>query len=120
MIDEPARPDRWRWGRRAVKLVAVLSLVLLLVNLNRDAVRCEQDCYGTFRTYEAGHAWTNYPTAWQWDAQNGIAGVAFIVGVAGYVCLLADRRRWAVRLAVASVVLGLGWIAWVALSPPIG
>jgi hypothetical protein len=118
--DEPARPNPWRWRRRGIKAAAALSVVLLLVDLNRDAERCEQDCYGTYRTYEPGHAWTNYPDAWQWDAQNAIAGVAFVLGVASYVFLLADRRRRAVWLAVASAALIVAWLTWVALSPARG
>jgi hypothetical protein len=118
--DEPPRPNPWRWPRRGVKAAAALSLVILLVDLNRDAVRCGQDCFGEFRTYEPGQAWTNYPDAWQWDVQNAIAAVAFILGVAAYVFLLADRRRRAVRLAVASVVFIAAWLTWVALSPARG
>jgi hypothetical protein len=106
--------------RRGVKAAAALSVVILLFDLNRDAERCEQDCYGTYRTYEAGHPWTNYPDAWQWDAQNVIAGVAFLVGVAAFVFMLAESRRRAVRLAVASVVLIAVWLAWVLLSPARG
>ena len=118
--DEPPQPDRWRWPRRGVKAAAALSLVILLFDLNRDAERCEQDCFGTFRTYEPGHAWTNYEGAWQWDVQNAIAGVAFVLGVAGYAFLLGERRRRAVQLAVASVLLVVAWLTWVALSPSRG
>jgi hypothetical protein len=103
-----------------VKAVAALSVVILLVDLNRDAVRCDQDCYGTYRTYEPGHAWTNYPDPWQWDVQNAIAGVAFIVGVASFVFLLADQRRRASALAAASLVMIAAWLTWVALSPARG
>jgi hypothetical protein len=110
----------WRWQRRGVKAVAALSVVVLLVDLNRDAVRCDQDCYGTYRTYEPGHAWTNYPDSWQWDVQNAIAGVAFLVGVASYLFLLADQRRRASALAVASLVLIAAWLTWVTLSPARG
>jgi len=118
--DEPPRPDRWRWPRRGIKAAAAGSLVLLLVDLNRDGERCEQECFGTYRTYEPGHAWTNYPGAWQWDAQNAIAGVAFLVGVAAYVMLLADRPRRAVMLALACAALWAAWLGWVALSPATG
>jgi hypothetical protein len=120
MTDEPSAPHPWRRQRRGVKAVAALSVIILLFDLNRDAERCEQDCYGTYRTYEAGHAWTNYPDSWQWDAQNAIAGVAFIVGVASYVFLLADRRLRAAAFAVASLVMIAAWLTWVTLSPARG
>src|SRR5829696_4273575 len=106
----------WSW-RRAVKLVAASSLILLIWGLNRDAERCEQDCYGTYRTYDPGHAWTNYPDAWQWDAQSAMVGVAFLLGAAAFVFMLADRRRLAVRLAAAAAVLDAGYLLWVILSP---
>ena len=65
--------------RRGVSLATLFTTVLLLFDLNRDAERCEQECFGTYRTYEPGHAWTNYPDSWQWDAQNAIMGVAFLL-----------------------------------------
>jgi len=103
-----------------VKATAAFAVVMLLIDLNRDGERCEQDCYGTYRTYEPGHPWTNYPDAWQWDAQNGIAGLAFLLGIAAFVMLLADWRRRAVGFAAASLALNVAWLTWVALSPPIG
>jgi hypothetical protein len=98
-----------------------LALVLLLVDLNRDGERCEQECYGTYRTYEAGHPWTNYPDSWQWDAQNALAAFAFIAAVAGFLYLvLGSRTRLAVALTGVSWLFAAAWIGWVALSPPIG
>jgi hypothetical protein len=108
------------WRRRGVKAAAALSVVILLFDLNRDAERCEQDCYGTYRTYEPGHAWTNYADSWQWDAQNGIAAVAFFLGVGAFVFQLAERRSRAVALAMASVALVAAWLLWVTLSPARG
>jgi hypothetical protein len=106
--------------RRGVSLATLFTLVLLLVDLNRDAVRCDQDCFGTYRTYEPGHAWTSYPGSWQWDAQNAIAGVAFVLAVAAFVYRLGSNLRRAVILMGASLSLSAIWIAWVALSPPVG
>ena len=106
--------------RRGVALCSFLTLVLLLVDLNRDGERCGQECFGTFRTFEAGHPWTSYPDSWQWDAQNAIAGVAFLLAGAAFLSMLFSRLRRAVVLTGLSLILGAAWIGWVALSPPIG
>jgi hypothetical protein len=106
--------------RRGVTLATFFTLAILLVDLNRDGVRCDQDCYGTSRTYEAGHAWTNYDDSWQWDAQNAIVGVAFILAVAAFLSMLGSRLRRAVVLTGISLLLSAAWFAWVQLSPPIG
>lgn len=103
-----------------MSLSSFLTGVLLLVDLNRDAMRCDQDCFGTSRTYEPGHAWTNYPDAWQWDAENAIAALAFMLAVAAFLLLIASRLRRALQLTGLSLVVSGAWIAWVALSPPIG
>jgi hypothetical protein len=80
-----------RWVRRGVGLSTFFTLVLLLVDLNRDGERCEQECFGTFRTYEPGHAWTSYRDSWQWDAQNAIVAVAFVLAVvASCTCSAGD------------------------------
>jgi len=97
-----------------------VALLVLLNEQRRDGVRCDQDCYGTYRTYEAGHPWTNYPDAWQWDAQNILMTVAFLVALAGSVFLLAHNRRRAVMLTIASIVITVVFIVWVQVSPPVG
>jgi hypothetical protein len=102
-----------------VSLATLFTLVLLLVDLNHDAVRCDQDCFGSYRTFEPGHAWTSYPGSWQWDAQNAIAGVAFVLAVVAFVYRLGSRVRRAAILMGASLLLSAVWIGWVALSPPI-
>ena len=117
---ERDRPDPWRWIGRAIGAWTFLSLLLLLNEQRRDGVRCAQDCYGTYRTYEAGHPWTNYDDSWQWDAQNVLMTIAFLVAVAAFVFLLAGRRRRAVVLTVVSVVVSAAFVAWVQLSPPVG
>jgi hypothetical protein len=111
-------PRRWIW--RGIHVWTVLSLLILLNEQRRDGVRCDQDCYGTYRTYEAGHPWTNYPDAWQWDAQNILMTIAFLVSLAASVYLLAQRRRRAVILTFASIVLTAAFLGWVQLSPPVG
>ena len=118
--DEPKRKDPRRWIGRGIALSTLLTLGLLLHEQRRDSIRCDQDCYGTYRTYEPGHAWTNYPDSWQWDAQNGLMTLSFLVAVAAFVFLLASRRRRAVILTFVSLGLSAAWIAWVRLSPPIG
>jgi hypothetical protein len=106
--------------RRGVGLATLFTFVLLLVDLNRDAERCEQECYGTYRTYESGHAWTNYPDSWQWDAQNAIMGAAFVLAAVAFVYRLGSRLQRAVVLAGVSLLLSATWLLWAALSPPTG
>ena len=117
---ERDRKSRRRWIGRGIGAWVLVSLLLLLNEQRRDSVRCDQDCYGTYRTYEAGHPWTNYHDAWQWDAQNILMTIAFLVAVAGFVFLLMERRQRAVRFTIASVVLSAVFLAWVQLSPPVG
>ena len=97
-----------------------LTLVLLLVALNEDSERCEQECFGTYRTYEPGHPWTNYRDAWQWDAQNALAAVAFILAAIASVSLIGDHLRRAVVLTGVSWGFSAAWLVWNALSPAIG
>ena len=117
---ERDRPNPRRWVGRGIGTWAVLCLLVLLNEQRRDSVRCDQDCYGTYRTYEAGHPWTNYTDSWQWDAQNILMTIAFLVAVGGTGFLLAERRRRAVILTAASVVLSAAFVIWVQLSPPVG
>ncbi len=117
---ERDRPNRRRWIGRGIGAWAFVSLLVLLNEQRRDSVRCDQDCYGTYRTYEPGHPWTNYTDSWQWDAQNILMTIAFLFSLGGVGFLLAQRRRRAVILTVASIVLTAAFIAWVQLSPPVG
>jgi hypothetical protein len=117
---ERDRPNPRRWIGRGVAAWTLVSLLVLLNEQRRDSIRCDQDCYGTYRTYEAGHPWTNYTDAWQWDAQNILMTIAFLVSLAGSVFLLAHNRRRAVILTIASIVLTVAFVAWVQLSPPVG
>ena len=91
--------------RRGVGLSTIFTLVLMLFALNEDQERCEQECFGTHRTFEPGHPWTNYVDSWQWDAQNAIAGVAFILAVVAAVSLVGEHLRRAVVLTGAVVGL---------------
>ncbi len=112
--------NRRRWIPRGIGAWAFVSLLLLLNEQRRDSVRCDQDCYGTYRTYEAGHPWTNYDDSWQWDAQNVLMTIAFLVAIAGVVSLLMQRRQRAVHLTLVSIVLSAVFVSWVQLSPPVG
>ena len=106
--------------RRGVVVSAGLTFALLLVALNEDQERCAQECFGTYRTYESGHPWTNYHDAWQWDAQNAIAAVGFILAVAGALSLVGEHLRRAVVLTVLSFGFSATWLVWNALSPATG
>ena len=117
---EPERKNPRRWIGRAIGLCTFLTLLLLLNEQRRDSVRCDQDCYGEFRTYEPGHAWTNYTTSWQWDAQNILMTISFVVSLAALVFVFAGRRRRAVILTFVSLGMSAIFIAWVQLSPPVG
>ena len=117
---ERDRKDRRRWIGRGIHVWTFVSLLVLLNEQRRDGVRCDQDCYGTYRTYEAGHPWTNYTGSWQWDAQNILMTIAFLAALAGSIFLIAHSRRRAVVLTIASLVLTAAFILWVQLSPPVG
>jgi hypothetical protein len=117
---ERDRKNPRRWIGRGIGLWAFVSLLVLLNEQRRDSVRCDQDCYGTFRTYEPGHPWTNYDDTWQWDAQNLLMTFAFLLGIGGVVFLLMGRRQRALGFTIASIVVCAGFIAWVQLSPPVG
>ena len=117
---ERDRPNPRRWIGRAIGAWVVLSLLILLNEQRRDGIRCDQDCYGTYRTYEPGHPWTNYTDSWQWDAQNILMAIAFLVAVGGGIFVLAQKRRRAIVLTVASIILTAAFITWVQLSPPVG
>jgi hypothetical protein len=114
------RKNPRRWIGRAVVIYAFLNLLLLLNEQRRDGIRCDQDCYGEFITYEPGHAWTNYPDSWQWDAQNILMTISFLVAIAAVIFLFTHRRRMAVILTCVSLGLALAFIGWVQLSPPVG
>ena len=117
---ERDRKNPRRWIGRGVHAWTFLSLLLLLNEQRRDGVRCEQECYGTYRTYEAGHPWTNYTDSWQWDAQNILMTIAFLLAVAAVVFLVTERRSRAVRFTIASIAVSAAFLAWVQLSPPVG
>ena len=109
-----------RWIGRLIGAWAFVSLLLLLNEQRRDGVRCDQECFGTFRTYEAGHPWTNYDDAWQWDAQNAVMSIGFLLAIAAVVFLFMERRGRAVKFTLASIAVSAVFLVWVQLSPPVG
>ena len=117
---ERDRKNPRRWIGRGIHVWTVVALLVLLNEQRRDGVRCDQDCYGTYRTYESGHPWTNYTDAWQWDAQNILMTIAFLAALSASVFQIAHNRRRAVILTIASIGLTVAFIAWVQLSPPVG
>ena len=117
---ERDRKNPGRWIGRGIHVWTFVSLLVLLNEQRRDGIRCDQDCYGIYRTYEPGHPWTNYTDAWQWDAQNILMTIAFLTALGGSIFLLAHNRRRAVILTIASLVLTAAFILWVQLSPPVG
>jgi hypothetical protein len=119
-FSERDRPDRRRWIGRGIFAWAFVALLLLLNEQRRDSVRCDQECYGTYRTYEPGHPWTNYTDSWQWDAQNAVMSIGFLLAVAAVVFLLMERRPRAVRFVFASIAVSAIFLVWVQLSPPVG
>jgi hypothetical protein len=117
---ERDRKNPRRWIGRGIHVWTVVALFVLLNEQRRDGVRCDQDCFGTYRTYEAGHPWTNYADAWQWDAQNILMTIAFLVALAGSIYVLVHNRRRGVMLTITSIVLALAFVVWVQLSPAVG
>jgi lipoprotein signal peptidase len=117
---ERDRKSPRRWIGRGIGAWAVLCLLVLLNEQRRDSTRCDQDCFGIYRTYQPGHPWTNYTDSWQWDAQNILMTIAFLVSLAGVIFLLAQKRRRAVILTIVSIALTVIFVVWVQLSPPVG
>ena len=97
-----------------------VTFAVLLFSLNEDQERCEQECFGTYRTYEAGHPWTNYNDSWQWDAQNAIAAVGSIIAVIAAISLVSEHLRRAVVLTVVSWGFSATWLIWQGLAPATG
>jgi hypothetical protein len=117
---ERDRKSPRRWIGRGIHVWTFVALLVLLNEQRRDGIRCDQDCYGTYRTYEPGHAWTNYTDSWQWDAQNILMTIAFLTAVAGSIFLLVHNRRRAQIATIASIGMTVLFILWVQLSPPVG
>lgn len=102
-------------------LVTVVAFLVFLLEITYELSGCGDACYDTrTRTYEAGHSWTAYENAWQWQAQWGLALAALLLGLAA----LASSGRhawrwWTAGLVAAAVACDLAYAAWRLLAPAI-
>jgi hypothetical protein len=114
------RPRRL-WERASTAgLMTALTFAVFLVAVQHEASGCGDACYDNgLRTYEAGHHWTAYEGAWQWQAQWLIALGGLIAAIAALVTTGRLRlRRHTTGLLALAVLLAGGWIAWRLLQPP--
>jgi hypothetical protein len=76
------------------------------------------NCFdGSDNTFEAGHVWTGYAGAWQWELQFAVGWIAF--GCSLWTLYAAGRRgprQTIVALGLSLELLAL-WIMWVTLQP---
>lgn len=115
-------PARRPWERaKTAGLATVLTFFVFLLAMQHEDSACGQACYdGGLRTYEAGHRWTAYQGAWQWQAQWLIALGALVA--AGAALVSTERLSWRRRttgLMALSALLALAWIAWRLLEPSV-
>jgi hypothetical protein len=129
---DDAVPDHWRHAdlrvrqsRRGLRIIRVVAwsgaltgFVVLLMDVQRDPVRCHPNCYdGTDRTFEPGHVWAAYSDSWQWEVQHAIGWVGFLAALwALYVAGRKSPRMTAAALGL-TVALIAGWIVWVTVQP---
>jgi hypothetical protein len=115
-------PARRPWARaKTAGTMTALAFVLFLLAMQHENSACGQACYdGGLRTYEAGHHWTAYEGAWQWQAQWLIAlgALATAFGALATTERLSLRRQ-TTGLMAASVLLATAWIAWRLLEPAV-
>jgi hypothetical protein len=116
------RRERSRTSRRVLRLLtwatAVTAFVVLLMDVQRDPVRCHPNCFdGSDNTFEAGHVWTGYFGSWQWEAQFLIGWAGFLAAV--WAAYTAGRRSRAATIASLGLSVGcvLVWIVWVTVQP---
>jgi len=112
-------------ARKAVRWLAaaltVTGFVVLMMEIQRDPNRCHQNCFdGTDNTFEAGHVWTAYSGAWQWDAQLALGWLAFLVSL--WALWAAGRRSRSETIVSLGLTVALiaAWIVWVTVQPPPG
>jgi hypothetical protein len=119
---EPRTAPRTLVQRGGTAAVAcAVAFVVFLVAIQHEDSKCGQACYdGQLRTHEAGHVWTAYEGAWQWQAQwlMGIGALLCAVAALGTTGRYGLRRQtgWLVTL---SALLSAGWIVWRLLEPAV-
>ena len=109
------------WERaRTAGLVTALTFAVFLVAMQHESSGCGQACYDNgLRTYEAGHHWTAYEGAWQWQAQWLIALGGLVAAIAALMTTGRLRlRRHTTGLLALAVLLAVTWVAWRLLEPP--
>ena len=113
------QPRGRRWMVRLLAYATVLTgFVVLLMDVQRDPNRCHPDCYdGSDHTFEAGHPWTAYADAWQWELQLLVGWLAFLSSLwALYAAGRRSRRQTIASLGV-SIALIATWIVWLTVQP---
>ena len=84
----------------SVPLAAGLGFVSLLA-LYVAGLRCDESCYG--------HGWHSDPDAWQWTAQLGLVGGAWVAAVVMVRLWYLRRARPAAAAGLAALALVAGW-----------
>ena len=120
-FDGRAARDRLAtWLSRAAGAILLGNFVVLLAAMQHEENRCGQDCYDVgLRPYEAGHSWTSYEGAWQWEAMYVLAVAALVASVVAAVVVWRDDRSSRAARVVPGLALALGvaWLAWRILAP---
>jgi hypothetical protein len=113
------QPRGRRWMIRALAYAtAVTAFVVLLMDVQRDPNRCHPNCFdGSDNTFEAGHVWTGYFDAWQWEAQLVIGWLAFLVSLWALYVAGRRSRRWTIASLGVGIALIAAWIVWVTVQP---
>jgi hypothetical protein len=96
----------------------VTGFVVLLMEIQRDPNRCHPSCFdGSDNTFEPGHVWTGYFSAWQWEVQLAIGWLAFLASLWALYVAGRRTRRWTIASVGVSIVLIAAWIVWVTVQP---
>jgi hypothetical protein len=111
------RDRRWM-VRLLAYATAVTGFVVLLMEVQRDPNRCHPNCFdGSDNTFEAGHVWTAYFGAWQWEVQLLLGWLGFLVSLGALYVAGRRSRRWTLASLGASIALIAAWIVWVTVQP---
>jgi hypothetical protein len=107
-----------RTGLSAV--ITVGTFIIMLFAVGHESHDCGLNCHDGdgILPHEAGHPWTGYQNAWQWQAQwlLGIGSLAF-----AFAALVASTRttwrRWTPVGNALAVLCAVAWMVWVLLEP---